>query len=214
MGISIIKNQSGRSMIEMLGVLAIIGVLSVGGIVGYSKAMERYRVNETINQIRYIVQNTHDVFRSQKDYSALYAEGGDSYAVYSTNSKARQIVEKAKIFQESIIKNNYKNLFNGQIFYGGADYAGLYTAGDKKVFVLGINGIPQEACIELALQNWQNIDGFVAFSIPGTYAWLAGKCVTNASQKKYCASDMPLTPSQAVDACSEEKNNRLYWRFY
>ena len=26
------KNQSGRSMVEMLGVLAIIGVLSVGGI--------------------------------------------------------------------------------------------------------------------------------------------------------------------------------------
>ena len=29
-------NESGRSMIEMLGVLAIIGVLSVGGIAGYS----------------------------------------------------------------------------------------------------------------------------------------------------------------------------------
>ena len=32
-------NSFGRSMIEMLGVLAIIGVLSVGGIAGYSKAM-------------------------------------------------------------------------------------------------------------------------------------------------------------------------------
>ena len=31
-----IKNESGRCMIEMLGVLAIIGVLSVGGIAGYS----------------------------------------------------------------------------------------------------------------------------------------------------------------------------------
>ena len=31
----------GRSMIEMLGVLAIVGVLSVGGIAGYSKAMEK-----------------------------------------------------------------------------------------------------------------------------------------------------------------------------
>ena len=28
------KSQIGRSMIEMLGVLAIIGVLSVGGIAG------------------------------------------------------------------------------------------------------------------------------------------------------------------------------------
>lgn len=31
------NNQFGRSMIEMLGVLAIIGVLSVGGIVGRCK---------------------------------------------------------------------------------------------------------------------------------------------------------------------------------
>ena len=28
--------ESGRSMVEMLGVLAIIGVLSIGGIAGYT----------------------------------------------------------------------------------------------------------------------------------------------------------------------------------
>ena len=37
---------SGRSMVEMLGVLAIIGVLSVGAIAGYSKAMEKYKLNK------------------------------------------------------------------------------------------------------------------------------------------------------------------------
>ena len=31
--------NAGRSMVEMLGILAIIGVLSVGAIAGYSKAM-------------------------------------------------------------------------------------------------------------------------------------------------------------------------------
>lgn len=39
-------NQSGRSMVEMLGVLAIIGVLSVGSIAGYSKAMQKYKMNK------------------------------------------------------------------------------------------------------------------------------------------------------------------------
>ncbi len=38
--------QSGRSMVEMLGVLAIIGVLSVGAISGYSKAMLKYKLNK------------------------------------------------------------------------------------------------------------------------------------------------------------------------
>ena len=50
------QNQFGRSMIEMLGVLAIIGVLSVGGIAGYSKAMEKYKINKTVEQFNYQIQ--------------------------------------------------------------------------------------------------------------------------------------------------------------
>ncbi len=42
------QNQFGRSMIEMLGVLAIIAVLSVGGIAGYSKAMEKFKLNKAV----------------------------------------------------------------------------------------------------------------------------------------------------------------------
>ena len=43
------KIESGRSMVEMLGVLAIIGVLSIGGIAGYTMAMNRYRANEILD---------------------------------------------------------------------------------------------------------------------------------------------------------------------
>ena len=44
-----VKSQSGRSMVEMLGVLAIIGVLSVGGIAGYSLSMRRHRANGVVD---------------------------------------------------------------------------------------------------------------------------------------------------------------------
>ncbi len=43
--------QDGRSMVEMLGVLAIIGVLSIGGISGYRMAMYRYQANQIANEI-------------------------------------------------------------------------------------------------------------------------------------------------------------------
>ncbi len=43
------KNESGRSMVEMLGVLAIIGVLSIGGVTGYSMAMNRYQAEQIFN---------------------------------------------------------------------------------------------------------------------------------------------------------------------
>ena len=48
-------NSFGRSMIEMLGVLAIIGVLSVGGIAGYSKAMEKFKINKATEEYNYMV---------------------------------------------------------------------------------------------------------------------------------------------------------------
>lgn len=50
-------SQLGRSMIEMLGVLAIIAVLSVGGIAGYSKAMLMWRSNIQKNMLAEIVTN-------------------------------------------------------------------------------------------------------------------------------------------------------------
>ncbi len=46
-----LKSESGRSMVEMLGVLAIIGVLSVGGIAGYSLSMRRHRANGIVDFI-------------------------------------------------------------------------------------------------------------------------------------------------------------------
>ena len=56
-------------MIEMLGVLAIIGVLSVGGIAGYSKAMEKYKINKTIEQFNYLIQGMLEHTDSLRDKS-------------------------------------------------------------------------------------------------------------------------------------------------
>ena len=50
--------ENGRSMVEMLGVLAIIGVLSVGVISGYSKAMMKYKLNKQRTQISELLNNS------------------------------------------------------------------------------------------------------------------------------------------------------------
>lgn len=51
------NNQLGRSMVEMLGVLAIIGVLSVTAIAGYRYAMEKYAANTLINELNLFAQD-------------------------------------------------------------------------------------------------------------------------------------------------------------
>ena len=47
------KNQAqdGRSMVEMLGVLAIIAVLSIGGIIGFRLAMNYYQANQIAHEM-------------------------------------------------------------------------------------------------------------------------------------------------------------------
>ena len=43
--------EHGRSMTEMLGVLAVLGVLSIGGVQGYRYAMNKYHSNEVVNEL-------------------------------------------------------------------------------------------------------------------------------------------------------------------
>ncbi len=43
--------ESGRSMVEMLGTLAIVGVLSIGGIAGYSYGIDKYHANAIVNDV-------------------------------------------------------------------------------------------------------------------------------------------------------------------
>ena len=70
--------QSGRSMVEMLGVLAIIGVLSVGAIAGYSKAMNKYKINKTIESANQLLATVFTKFATDK--SLLYADdNGNAY---------------------------------------------------------------------------------------------------------------------------------------
>ncbi len=69
-------SQSGRSMIEMLGVLAIIAVLSVGGIAGYSKAMTKWKVNQSLEEYSLLVfgmlEHLNEIQRIEQEKNAQY----------------------------------------------------------------------------------------------------------------------------------------------
>ncbi len=77
-------NEYGRSMIEMLGVLAIVGVLSVGGIAGYSKAMTNYKMNKLLSEY---VEFFTDVIRHKEDW--FYEHKKRNPESYANNSLFR-----------------------------------------------------------------------------------------------------------------------------
>ena len=66
--------ECGRSMVEMLGVLAIIGVLSVSAIAGYSKAMMKYKLNkqaEQLNTLLNVMYRYKSAWKGIKEYIFL-----------------------------------------------------------------------------------------------------------------------------------------------
>ncbi|MBP1532327.1 MAG: hypothetical protein ILA52_02370 [Alphaproteobacteria bacterium] len=142
-----IIHQTGRSMIEMLGVLAIIGVLSVGGIAGYSKAMFKHRINKTAEQITAISTNIQILFGNQKNYNGLSLANGDLN---------KEMLIKAKIIpQEAISGNDFVNPFGGP----------LDIRDGENHFAIAMLNLPEDACIALATYDWHglsNIQGFAA----------------------------------------------------
>lgn len=216
-------NQSGRSMMEMLGVIAIIGVLTVGGIAGYSKAMEKWHVNKTASQISYIVAHIRALYRGQMDYRGL------------DSTSAPAIIDRTKAFPPEMGSNgNYSNPFAGKVTakVSGKDYAdnkndnGEYIShSDDMAFTLTYTGIPRAACIGLATIDWGtgSNGGMVALGInikldkvtlhtclkssnPSTSQTLGNMII--------CEGDGVMSPTDASIGCSSEGNNTMYFKFY
>lgn len=75
-------NQVGRSMVEMLGVLAIIGVLSVGAIAGYSKAMFKHKQNKTMDIISYALSRIAELETMKLGDEIMGAEDAKKYGIF------------------------------------------------------------------------------------------------------------------------------------
>ena len=96
---------SGRSMVEMLGVLAIIGVLSVGAMSGYSKAMMKYKLNRQTEQISALI-NT--IYMYQYEF---HFETEDKASLIPIFQKLNAIPEGMKISYSSSGEAYLKDAF-------------------------------------------------------------------------------------------------------
>ena len=162
-------NESGRSMIEMLGVLAIIGVLSVGGIAGYSKAMNKFKTNKVADQVSMLVANIKTMYAQQNTYEGLSNETAISLGVVPD-----ELVVKTKD-ESNNEKTELLNSFNGPVFIFASDST---SDKDKKAFTIEFNNLSKEACITLATNDWGSgySSGLIALRA-------AGKSATEATDK-------------------------------
>lgn len=64
----ITHNEQGRTMLEMLGVIAIMGIIVYGAIAGINYGMSSYKINQTYTEIQNIVQGVQDLYSWTRGY--------------------------------------------------------------------------------------------------------------------------------------------------
>jgi len=138
------SQQSGRSMIEMLGVLAIVGVLSIGGIAGYSKAMQKQRINNIHNQVAHIVAGVRQFYAAQGNFDNLTTE----------------VAIQAGIIPDDMeIGNAEGGTVSVKNVYGGDIFVEVNPDSDVPEFVVLIDGLPKDATVDVSTADWKSDSG-------------------------------------------------------
>ncbi len=221
-------NESGRSMIEMLGVLAIIGVLSVGGIAGYSKAMTKYKTNKVVDQMTMIVTNIRTLYAQQTSYNGLNNQSAINMGVIPDEMGTDASSANAPLV----------NAFAGQVYISHAKLSSNSTTDphSDKAFVLTYTGLPREACVTLATGDWGSGSsaGLVGIGAYGAATTAAQKedtrlvladtatCAGAAASGSAVAcpggsnTPVPMQVSKAAAACScgTSSSCTITWKYY
>lgn len=200
------NEQTGRSMVEMLGVLAIIGVLSVGGIAGYSKAMTKFKITKTMDQVSMMVANIRTLYSGQRNYSGLA----------TANALDMGVVPAEMEGAASAVGNTLVNAFQGAVTIGTVNY-NQQTA---SAFRVSYENMGQEACVQLITSDWGSgaSSGFIGIRVSN--AAPAGQNApqfTNAAAQGAASWDnmhLPVTPADAATTCATQSGYTTITWYY
>ena len=133
-------NETGRSMVEMLGVLAVIGVLTVGGISAMNFGMQAYNVSQVYSQVEETARGISDIF----SWSRAYPTKGD------TN------------FATRVVGNDVCDAYGCQVKGKGVEADTPWgkmtvTPETGDYFVITLDSVPKAACEQLKAYQWQNV---------------------------------------------------------
>ena len=124
--------SAGRSMIEMLGVLAIVGVLSVGGIAGYSKAMEKFKLNKALDEYTMLTYGLLEHI----DY------------IQKLNSENTNLIESAGLidfaFDLNLVPNSYKKINFRRMYDPYGNIIQLFSRNNRLVIDMYLGGALDE----------------------------------------------------------------------
>jgi len=199
-----LSEQSGRSMIEMLGVLAIIGVLSVGGIAGYSKAMAKYKQNKLGDQISMLVTNIRTLYGNSQNYTGLT----------SSNAINMGAVDREMQVTPGTATAGIKNVYNS------TESVFISTDATGNSFFVTVTKLPSTACTYLASADygssigsgWKGVTAQKTAATAGVTA-LPATATGVQTNTDATTGDLPMTVAAAAAACTGDNTNTVILQF-
>ena len=220
-------NEQGRSMIEMLGVLAIVGVLSVGGIAGYSKAMNKFKTNKVIDQVNMLATNIRTLYSSQRTYNGL-----NNYVAINTGAAPAEMYDQQAVASATPPSSAsvLTNAFSGHVQISPA---GVDSDDDEMAFIIAIDAIPSASCVSIVTTDWggEAGSGLAAMKVAvpggtGDDAVTVDSVVEAISDKNSSltpAADLavqgddqygfPFSIINATTSCGRNQNAAIAWKF-
>ena len=170
--------ESGRSIIEMIGVLAIIGILTVGGIAGFSRAMTRNKINKTIDQVQTLTTNMRSLFASQR--KTLELSGAEAYKL-------------GLLTDETWNGTRTTNPFGGEINFGKGSISGQ----TERSFTIEYTGLPTDACVSIATAEWgaDSSSGLIRM-------WIGTGVSAQLFSWTSATNPLPIEAVTAIEKCS------------
>ena len=161
------NDQRGRSMVEMLGVLAIIGVLSVGGISGYSKAMAKFKMTKAQDQISMLLMNIRTAFATSPSYDGLNNKTAVEFAIAPGDMYSGNVGSMTASKQLNNAFGGGAYVFSCKEPSGGHTCSVNGSAGNEQYFAIVMTNLGREACVSLASSDW-GTDGLVSIQVGST----------------------------------------------
>ena len=201
------SEQSGRSMVEMLGVLAIVGVLSVGGIAGYSKAMAKFKNTKVMDQASMLIASTRMAYNGQTNFSGLTTVVAWDMGVASPEMMIEPVAGTrvlANVFAPTA----------SSVFVNAATSAATPPVANGAMGVT-FAMLPKDACTSLATTDWGRGSGFVGViveTMATPSATTASGNVPGATANTaagFGIDNLPAAPALAAQGCAGDLDNAV-----
>lgn len=178
--------QNGSTMIEAIGVIGIIAMITTGIFSTVSKVYDRYKQTAIVQQIRDLQKNIQMRYSAAADYRDLVKPG-----IMTT------LIEERVIPFDMVSGNRVFHAYKGDVQLSGTQYDYTIVFSDMK----------KSACIDLLVMDWtvNNTSDLIKLKADGkTYTWTG----TGTSNK------LPVTLKDAASVCKDKSSeNVIEWTF-